>query len=110
MSGGFAAVAAIAAVVGTGTAIYSANQSRSATNKQQDAQDAATAQAKQDAITADATRPQGAQTPDNSAIRQKAATSAITGPSAGNASTFLTGPSGIDNSQLNIGKSTLLGQ
>lgn len=102
--------AAVAAVVSAGVAMKGVDQQRSNANKQEDMQVAATAQAKKDAATAEANKPQATQAPDNSAIRQKAATSALTGPAAGNISTFLTGPSGIDNSMLNIGKNTLVGQ
>lgn len=53
--------------------------------------------------------PQASKTPDIAAIRKKNA-SALTGPAAGNASTFLTGPSGIEDQMLNLGKNSLLGQ
>jgi hypothetical protein len=46
--------------------------------------------------------------PDVKAMR--GANAAASGVNAGPASTFLTGPSGIDPSQLTLGKNTLLGQ
>jgi hypothetical protein len=54
--------------------------------------------------------PQMGKAPDPAAVRKKVAGSAITGPAAGNSSTFLTGPSGVDDTLLNLGKNTLMGQ
>ena len=53
--------------------------------------------------------PQPTKAPNIDAIRKNNAT-ALTGPAAGNASTFLTGASGIDDASLNLGKNQLLGQ
>lgn len=47
---------------------------------------------------------QEAKMPDNSGGKKRSAA-----PGAMAASTLLTGPSGIDNSQLKLGKSSLLG-
>lgn len=55
--------------------------------------------------------PQASKTPDRSGVVQANAGAALPGGSlAGNSGTFLTGPSGIDPSALNLGKNTLLGQ
>lgn len=54
--------------------------------------------------------PQQAKTPDrNTLLTGNKVNPAIAGM-AGNASTFLTGASGVDMSSLNLGRSTLLGQ
>ena len=55
--------------------------------------------------------PQATKAPDRQAV--VAGNAAAAGPGgalAGNSSTFLTGPAGIDPSTLNLGKNTLLGQ
>ena len=44
------------------------------------------------------------------AVASNAAAAAPGGALAGNSSTFLTGPSGIDPSTLNLGRNSLLGQ
>jgi hypothetical protein len=107
MSGG---IAIAAAVIGAGAAIYSSNQSAKSADASREQQQTIADQQRQDAITAQANLPQATQAPDNAAVRAKAVTSALTGSGAGNASTFLTGSSGIDDASLNLGKSTLLGQ
>lgn len=54
---------------------------------------------------------QGAQAPDREGIVRANTMGGMPGGAmAGNAGTFLTGPSGIDPSTLNLGKNTLLGQ
>jgi hypothetical protein len=50
--------------------------------------------------------PAAAKTPDRPMISKANAAAGAGGPS----STFLTGPSGVDPSTLNLGKNTLLGQ
>jgi hypothetical protein len=56
-------------------------------------------------------RPQASKEPDRAGIAAKNAAAAAPGGSmAGNSGTFLTGPSGIDPSTLNLGKNTLLGE
>lgn len=56
-------------------------------------------------------KPQAAKSADRSAaLAGNAAATMAGGALAGNSSTFLTGPSGIDTSALNLGKNTLLGQ
>lgn len=52
--------------------------------------------------------PQAAKSPDVNAIQTQANTPGG-GVNSGPASTLLTGPSGVDNSQLNVGKGGLLG-
>lgn len=59
--------------------------------------------------TPDTPKTQEAKTPDrNASLNANAA--AATGAQAGNSSTFLTGPSGVDPLQLLLGKSALLGE
>jgi hypothetical protein len=54
---------------------------------------------------------QGAQAADREGIVRANTMGGMPGGAmAGNAGTFLTGPSGIDPSTLNLGKNTLLGQ
>jgi len=58
-----------------------------------------------------ADKPQTAKGPDRAVVNaQNTALTAAAGAKAGNAGTFLTGPSGIDASTLNLGKNTLLGE
>lgn len=54
--------------------------------------------------------PQMPKTPEIAPMKRQNAMGALTGPFAGAASTFLTGPKGIDPATLSLGKSTLLGQ
>lgn len=93
MSGGISATT-IAAVAGAAFTAYGALSQKAP---------------QQPAVPALAKPPQASKTPDANAVRRKNAT-ALTGPAAGNASTFLTGASGIEDNLLNLGKSTLLGQ
>src|SRR4051812_41110057 len=53
--------------------------------------------------------PQATKAPDRS-VFQAANMAAARGAFAGNAGTFLTGPSGIDAGTLSLGRNTLLGQ
>jgi septal ring factor EnvC (AmiA/AmiB activator) len=92
-----------AAAAGAATSIYSANKAASA---QKSAAAQATATANKQAKAADeATNRANSKRPDVGAMlsaNQQAAAS-------GNASTMLTGPMGVDTSQLQLGKNTLLG-
>jgi hypothetical protein len=55
--------------------------------------------------------PAAAKTPERPAIsKANVAAAGPGGTMAGNSGTFLTGPSGVDSSTLNLGKHTLLGQ
>ena len=55
--------------------------------------------------------PAQAKAPDRPAISKANATAAGPGGAmSGNSGTFLTGPSGVDPSTLNLGRNTLLGQ
>jgi hypothetical protein len=93
-----------AAAAGAATSMYSANKAASA-QKSAAAQAAATAD-KQAKVADEATNRANSKRPNAGAMlsaNQQAAAS-------GNASTMLTGPMGIDNSQLQLGRSTLLGQ
>lgn len=90
-------------VLGAGAQIYAGSKAASAQNK-------ATAQAKTAAANAAArqdveTNRANARSPDLAAIMGRNAA----GASGGVGSTMLTGPAGIDLSQLTLGKQTLLG-
>lgn len=54
--------------------------------------------------------PQALKDPDQQNLQEQNRMAAALGDKKGNSSTFLTGPSGVDASQLNLGKTTLLGQ
>lgn len=54
--------------------------------------------------------PQAAKAPDQPALKRKNAATALTGPMSGAAGTMLTGPSGIADNMLNLGKNDKLGQ
>lgn len=54
--------------------------------------------------------PAAAKTPDQPLLKRKNAATALTGPMAGPASTMLTGPAGIADNMLNLGKNDKLGQ
>ena len=100
-----------AAAVGTGYAIYAGEQGKKAQDKameqQRQAQDRAAAAAERQAnASQEAIRAANRNAPDVSNIMQNAAKMAGGGP----ASTMLTGPGGVDPSQLSLGRSTLLGQ
>jgi uncharacterized protein HemX len=85
-----------AAVIGAGTAVYTADQQRQAQHEAQDkAAAAGTAQTSTNANTADANSTSGP---------------AASGVNSGQASTLLTGPGGVNSGSLNLGAgSTLLG-
>ncbi|AQW29118.1 hypothetical protein JK151_08905 [Ralstonia syzygii subsp. celebesensis] len=105
MSGVTAAgVLAAAAVAGTAYSIYNGQQQASA---QKDAAQKAQQNAAQQADQADqANNRANAKSPDVGAMlsaNQQAAKGGMSG-------TMLTGPTGVDPSQLSLGKSTLLGQ
>lgn len=110
MSGVISISTAVVGLVGAGVSIYSANKQA----KMQEAQMAQQQKNFDQQVAAqkelETSRPQASKAPDVEAIRRKAAGSALTGPSSGNASTYLTGASGIDDSALSLGKSKLLGQ
>jgi hypothetical protein len=90
-------------LVSTAASLYTADQSRSAQNK---ATDAAKANAARQATAADeAQNAANAKGPNTSAILSSVQQAAKGGMS----STMLTGPSGVDPSQLTLGKSALLG-
>ncbi len=96
-------VAAYGALATTALTAYQGQQARGAQSKAADmaGRDAAlTAQASERA-----TNRANAKTPDVSA----ALSAALLSGKAGNASTMLTGPGGIDPSKLLLGKQTLLG-
>ena len=57
----------------------------------------------------DPVRPQDAKQPEQGAYGSTSAARKKAGGTSGAASTLLTGPSGIENKQLQLGKSTLLG-
>ena len=116
MSGGVTAttialsVAAGAAVVGTGYAIYSGEQQKAAQkdalNQQRDAQGKAEASAlKQEKSAEEASNRSLSKAPNTSAILSGAEQSAKTG----GASTMLTGAAGVDPNSLQLEKKTLLG-
>ena len=110
MSGVALAVAAAAAVVGTGYAVYNGEQTRKAqgdANKK--AQEAAKAQEANAQKTQDMQQQQinkaNAKRPDVAAMLSGNEQSAKGGASG----TMLTGPQGVDPNALNLGKNTLLG-
>ena len=96
--------AAIAAVVGTGYSIYSGEQNRAA---QKDAAAKAEANAKK---TQEQAEEQTNAANKKSADSASALSSAQQNAKGGASGTMLTGASGVDSSQLTLGKSTLLGQ
>lgn len=111
--------AAIVALVGAGATAYSAYSASQNAKKQINAQEdiaakqvAATEAAAQAAQNAPkAAGLQGSKTPDMAAINaQNTAVASAGGSKAGNSSTFLTGPGGVDPGTLNLGKNTLLGE
>lgn len=110
MSGVAVAVAAGAAVVGTGYSIYQGEQQKKAQaealNQQRDAQNQAQANAlKQEKASEEAQNRALAKRPDASAILSAAEQAG----KAGTASTMLTGSQGIDPASLQLEKKTLLG-
>lgn len=63
------------------------------------------------AVAAPEKPPQATKAPARPAIQASNMAAALpSGALAGNSSTFLTGPSGIDSSALSLGRNTLLGQ
>lgn len=105
-----AGIAAGIAAAGTSYAIVAGEQGKSAQEKamkqQQQAQAQAAKQAEQQAMKSEqAMRRASQQTPDVAGIMAAAQEGAAGGPSA----TMLTGPQGVDPSQLSLGRSTLLG-
>jgi hypothetical protein len=94
----------IAMGVTTALQVHQGEQQRKATNTANDmARDSAKRTAQ---LTEEATNKANAKAPDTSALL---ASNASAGR-AGNASTMLTGPQGVDTSQLTLGKNTLLGR
>lgn len=112
MSGGGTAMAvlATAAVASTAYTVYSgeraAEKQGEALNQQRQAQaEAKSAAEKQQASSEQNINRANAKSPDTGAILS-AATQAAKGGAAG---TMLTGPTGVNTADLNLGKSTLLG-
>jgi hypothetical protein len=98
-----AVTGAVAAVASLAATAYSADQARSAQNK---ATDNAKANAARQAQASDeAQNAANSKGPDVNAALSAAQMMAKGGPG----STMLTGPAGVDPSQLTLGKSTLLG-
>lgn len=94
---------AASALIGAGTAAYTADQSR---KTQHQAQDQAKATAlTTDAAAANATNRANARGPDSAAMLSA---NMMAGQN-GQASTMLTGPQGVDPSQLTLGRTSLLG-
>lgn len=99
MSGPLVAVAA----AGLAYSVYNGEQTKKANNE---AQDQAKVTAEKQADQAQqATNAANKKAPNSSASLSAAQQAAA----SGNASTMLTGATGVDNSTLNLGKSTLLG-
>lgn len=92
----------VAAGLGAGASMYSAN-------KQSKAADKALNQQKESAAKAEATRPQAAQAPGVQSVAAGQAGAGQAGGAPGVAQTFLTGASGVDPSTLNLGRASLLG-
>lgn len=99
-----AITAAVAAVVGTGYAVYSGERAKS---DQDEAQRKAETNAKKNADAADqANNKANQKRPDTGALASATAQAAKNGASG----TMLTGSSGIDPASLQLGRNTLLGQ
>ena len=95
--------AAWALIGSTAVQIYSADQARSSSNQ---ANDIAIANAKRVAADADrANNAANARSPDTAAMMA----SNLAAGKQGASGTMLTGPGGVDPSQLTLGKSSLLG-
>lgn len=110
MSGVAVAVAAGAAVIGTGYSIYAGEQQKKAQsealNQQRDAQNQAQQSAlKQEKSAEEASNRSLAKAPNAGAILSGAEQAAKTG----GASTMLTGAAGVDPNSLQLEKKTLLG-
>lgn len=91
--GGTAAI--IAAVVGAGTAVYSASEAKKQTSK-------ALQKPTEPAL------PQEAKAPDAGVLKRQTQQALMPGGTTN--STLLTGPQGIDSSSLTLGKNALLGK
>lgn len=91
------------AAVGATTAVVSADSARSTQNKATD--QAKTASLANQQATDEANNRANAKAPDSAAAM---AANVLAGK-AGNSGTMLTGPTGVDPSQLTLGKNTLLG-
>jgi uncharacterized protein HemX len=107
---GAATVMAVAAVASTAYSVYAGEQARErqgeALNQQRQAQsEAKTAAEKQQATAEQNVNRANAKSPDAGAILSAAGQAAKGGP----AGTMLTGSSGVNQADLNLGKSTLLG-
>lgn len=103
MSGYVSAAALAVAAVGTGYSIYSGEK---AADAQADAQKQAKKQAEATATAAEqATNAANKKKPDTNAILS----AAMQASKAGVSGTMLTGSKGVSNSQLTLGKSSLLG-
>jgi hypothetical protein len=98
------AITAVASAASAAGGVYAASQQRKAQRAQLNA-----VQAAKPLTAADRPQLQEVKPVDLNAIRNKNAQLAA-GSLAGQASTLLTGSSGIDSSTLNLGRSTLLGQ
>jgi uncharacterized protein HemX len=103
-------VLAVAAVASTAYTVYSGEQAREQQGKALDQQRQAQSEAKTAAEKQQATAEQNvnranAKSPDAGAILSAAGQAAKGGASG----TMLTGPSGVNQADLNLGKSTLLG-
>lgn len=103
-------VLAVAAVASTAYSIYSgeraADKQQEALSQQKTAQaEAKTAAEKQQATAEQNVNRANAKQPDAGAILSQASQAAKGGP----AGTMLTGPMGVNQADLNLGKSTLLG-
>lgn len=110
MSGVAVAVAAGAAVVGTGYSIYAGEQQKKAQadalNQQRDAQSKAEASAlKQEKSAEEAQNKALAKTPDSAAILSSAEQASKSGVGG----TMLTGAQGVDPNSLQLEKKSLLG-
>jgi hypothetical protein len=93
----------VAALIGGGTAAYSADQGRKATNE---ASDKAKENAlRQEKMSEEASNRANRKIPDANAIMSAAQQMGKAGASG----TMLTGPSGIDQNALGLGKKSLLG-
>ena len=111
MSGVAVAISAVAAIAGTTYGVIASEQGKraqeKAMNEQRQAQDRAARSAEAQANRSqEAMNAANRKAPDVSNIMQNAARMA----GGGVGSTLLTGPGGVDPSELSLGRSTLLGQ
>jgi len=107
MSGVATAVTAVAALAAVGTSLYSAEQQKKASEAALGQQKEAQASAEQAA----AAQAQSSEEAINATTQKSADVSAIYGRAAepGAAATMLTGPAGVSQEDLQLGKKTLLG-